>query len=276
MSAAHPARWVRAAPAGSAAGAAHPVGTALRRSALGATVATAGWHVLPAGSWLPRVRRTLLPALDGRGDPGHVALTFDDGPDPDSTPRFLRRLEGLSVRATFFVLGSQLLRHQGLGRDIVAAGHELAVHGWSHEWPWRPRLRADVRALSRTSWLVQRIAGQPPQWYRPPYGILTGGRWAAARWVGLRPVLWSACGHDWTAEADVHSVLSGLLEGLRGGATLLLHDSDLTSAPGSWRATLEALPPLVDACHSRRLTVGPLAEHTTRAPAEPGALRPHR
>ncbi|MFG2193859.1 polysaccharide deacetylase family protein [Streptomyces sp. NPDC048639] len=233
--------------------------------AAGAALATAGWHIGPAATWIPAVRRTLSPALDGQGDPGHVALTFDDGPDPLSTPRFLRELDRLSVRATFFVLGAELQRYADLGRRIVAEGHELAVHGWRHEWPWYPRLRRDLHDLPRAADTVLKVGGERPLWYRPPYGILTGGRWTAARRAGLQPVLWSAWGHDWTAQADPGSVLSEVAGTLRGGGTVLLHDSDRVSAPESWRAALGALPMLVAVCRERGMTVGPLGEHGLQA-----------
>lgn len=226
-----------------------------------AALTVAGWHIGPAATWLPAVRSTLAPTLDGRGDPGHVALTFDDGPDPVSTPYFLRELDRLSVRATFFVLGERLARHPGTARQIAASGHELAVHGWRHDHPWRPAPRRDARDLARTADAVLRVAGERPLWYRPAYGILTGSRWAAARRAGLRPVLWSVWGHDWTERAGPGTVLEELLATLSGGATVLLHDSDSTSVPGSWRASLGALPGLVEACRAHGLTVGPLADH---------------
>ncbi|MEU8569877.1 polysaccharide deacetylase family protein [Streptomyces pathocidini] len=237
----------------------------------GAAVAVAAWHFGPAATWIPAVRRVVSPALDGQGDPGHVALTFDDGPDPDSTPHFLRVLDRLGVRATFFVLGSALEQHPDLGRRIVAEGHELAVHGWRHERPWRPRPRQDARDVARAADAVLRIGGRRPLWYRPAYGVLTAGRLAAARRAGLQPVLWSVWGRDWTARADAHSVLAELTPGLRGGATILLHDSDRTSAPGAWRSALEALPPAVAACRSQGLRVGPLESHGL--PAHRGVWR---
>ncbi|MCP3822230.1 polysaccharide deacetylase family protein [Streptomyces sp. A3M-1-3] len=226
-----------------------------------AALAVAGWHVGPAATWLPAVRGALSPALDGRGDPRRVALTFDDGPDPDSTPYFLAALDRLSVRATFFVLGSRLERHPDLGRRMVAQGHELAVHGWHHERPWRPRPVRDAREVARAADAVRGVCGVQPLWYRPPYGILTGGRWAAARRAGLSPVLWSAWGRDWTARATPDSVLEEVTRTLRGGATVLLHDTDAQSAPGSWRAALGALPDLVAVCRTGGLTVGRLADH---------------
>lgn len=230
-----------------------------------AALTAAGWQLGPAASWLPGVRRVVSPALDGRGDPDHVALTFDDGPDPLSTPYFLAELERLGARATFFVLGTRLERYPRLGRRIVGAGHELAVHGWRHERFWRPRPLGDVRDLARATDAVHRAAGTRPRWYRPPYGVLTATRLAAARRLGLRPVLWTAWGRDWTATADADSVLAELAKRMGGGATVLLHDSDHACARGAWHSTLDALPHLVMRCRAEGLTVGPLAEHGLRS-----------
>jgi peptidoglycan-N-acetylglucosamine deacetylase len=244
--------------------------SAARRATTGAlwagaaALTAAGWHLGPAATWIPGVRRVISPALDGRGDPDHVALTFDDGPDPATTPYFLRELDRLGARATFFVLGSQLERFPDLGRLIVAEGHELAVHGWQHEKFWYPRPRSDVRDLARAAAWVDRTAGERARWYRPPYGVLTATRRSAARQVGLQPVLWTAWGHDWTSRADAESVLFELAKRLTGGATVLLHDTDRASAPGAWVAALDALPHLVMRCRAEGLTVGPLREHGLR------------
>ncbi|MDT3725826.1 polysaccharide deacetylase family protein [Streptomyces sp. DSM 41972] len=220
-------------------------------------------HIGPAATWLPVVRRHLSPRLAGVGHPRHVALTFDDGPDPVSTPRFLDALDGLGARATFFVLGDAVVRHPGVVRETVRRGHEVAVHGWSHDRPWLPTPARDVRALRRAVEAVQDVTGAAPRWYRPPYGILTSGRWAAARAAGLRPVLWTAWGRDWTATASPASVRGTVEAGLGGGGTVLLHDTDRTAAPGSWRATLGALPDLVADWRAAGWTVGPLADHGT-------------
>jgi peptidoglycan-N-acetylglucosamine deacetylase len=224
------------------------------------TAVVAGVHVAPAATWLPAVRR-LLPRTAGTGAADHVALTFDDGPDPWSTPLFLDELAGLGCRATFFVLGESLERHPGLGRRIVAEGHEIAVHGWRHRCALtaRPgRTATDIRAATA---LVTAVTGVRPAWYRPPYGVLSAEALAGALRCGLRPVLWSAWGRDWTATASPRSVLATLEPDLRGGATVLLHDSDHSSAPGAWRSALGALPAVVGSCRAADLRVGPLRDH---------------
>ncbi|MFB7915677.1 polysaccharide deacetylase family protein [Streptomyces sp. NPDC056061] len=233
---------------------------AVLRAPLAAAAVALTAHVVPAATWLPGLRRTCLPALAGLGHPRHIALTFDDGPDPGSTPFFLDALDRLSARATFFVLGESLLRHPELGRDMVRRGHELAVHGWTHSRPWFPAAVRDAREVSRAAAAVRTVAGVRPLWYRPPFGILTGGRWAAARRCGLRPVLWSAWGRDWDEDATPQGVLTTVRRDLRGGGTLLLHDADL-SASGRWVPALTMLPELVDDIRAAGLTVGPLADH---------------
>ncbi|MFF5260879.1 polysaccharide deacetylase family protein [Actinomadura viridis] len=217
-------------------------------------------HVGPAATWLPSVRRW-LPVLAGAGRPDHVALTFDDGPDPRSTPSFLDALERAGARATFFVLGEMLERHPEQARRIVAAGHEIAVHGWRHDNALRTRPGRVTAGLRRTVELVRATTGVHPVWYRPPYGVLSAEALVAARSLGLRPVLWTAWGRDWTAAATPASVLATLRPDLRGGATVLLHDSDCTSSPGSWRSALGALPDLIAQCGGAGLRVGPLREH---------------
>lgn len=223
-------------------------------------------HVLPAGTWLPAVRRTLFPSLAGLGVASHVALTFDDGPDPASTPQFLDELDRLGVRATFFMLGRYAARHKALTSEIAERGHEIGVHGWTHRRPWLPCDPRELAEIRRTRETIEVATGRAPRWYRPPYGILTGERWAAAGRCGLRTVLWSAWGKDWTRAATPRSVHETLLPDLVGGATVLLHDSDREAAPGSWRATLGALPLVIGSCRAAGLEVGPLEAHGIRQP----------
>ncbi|MEV6932020.1 polysaccharide deacetylase family protein, partial [Dactylosporangium sp. NPDC051485] len=224
-------------------------------------VAGAAAHALPAVTAFTPGRRALLPGLAGTGPADRVALTFDDGPDPVSTPLFLRLLADHGVRATFFLLGTMLEQDLGLGREIVAAGHEVAVHGWYHRCLlWRgPRATHDDIARARD--LVGGLGGGAPRWYRPPYGVLTTGALLACRRLGLEPKLWTAWGRDWRAAATPDSIVATVTSTLAGGGTVLLHDSDCTSAAGSWTRTIEALPRLIDWTRARNLRLGPLGDH---------------
>jgi peptidoglycan/xylan/chitin deacetylase (PgdA/CDA1 family) len=217
-------------------------------------------HAGPGLTGVAPVRR-LFPRLAGIGKADHVALTFDDGPDPAATPAFLEMLAEERVRATFFMLGSMVARSPQLAADIAAAGHEVAVHGWDHRYtvlrtPWAVR---DDMARARDA--VAAAAGVQPRFYRPPYGVLSAGALAAAHALGLRPVLWSCWGREWDTAATPGSVYETLSSGLTGGACVLLHDSDCTSPAGSAAAARGALPHLLAACAASGLRVGPLTEH---------------
>lgn len=228
-------------------------------------------HVLPAATTWRGLRCWATPQLAGIGRPEHVALTFDDGPDPRSTPAFLDELDRLQWRATFFLLGSMVRRSPSLAAELVARGHEIGVHGDEHRSHLQqayPAIRDDV-ARARDS--IGEATGVTPRWFRPPYGTLSGGSLATAHRLDLQTVLWTTWGRDWRAEATAASVVADVKRGLRPGATVLLHDSDCTSAPESWRAALAALPLLADTFSARNLTVGPLSDHGLRA-ASPVAL----
>jgi peptidoglycan/xylan/chitin deacetylase (PgdA/CDA1 family) len=228
---------------------------------LAGAAAVAAAHAGPAVSAIGPVRRALLPRLAGGGRPDHVALTFDDGPDRQSTPAFLAALDRLGWRATFFMLGSMVDRDPALAAEVTAAGHEVALHGYDHVSHLRRppgRVGDDLR---RGFDVVADATGQAPVWFRPPYGYLSGGTCRAARRLGVRTVLWTAWGRDWTATATATSVGDEVARSLRPGGTLLLHDSDCTSAPGAWRSALGALPGLADLFAAHGLAVGPLADH---------------
>jgi len=237
------------------------VAPTLPRTAAAAAAVLAAGHAAPALSALDGVRNRLLPGLAGAGRAGHVALTFDDGPDAASTPAFLDALDRLGWRATFFMLGSMAQRHPGVAADVAAAGHEIALHGYEHTSHLRRAPHRVADDLRRGFDAVAGATGRPPVWFRPPYGLLSAGTCLAARRLGLRTVLWSAWGRDWTATATPAGVAAEVGRGVVPGGTVLLHDSDCTSAPGAWRSALGALPRLADAFAAEGLTVGPLADH---------------
>jgi peptidoglycan/xylan/chitin deacetylase (PgdA/CDA1 family) len=204
------------------------------------------------------------PTLAGLGVAGQIGLTFDDGPDPVATEKFVAVLAERRVQATFFVLGRMLAATPSLARELTDAGHEIAVHGWEHRNLLLRGPRATRDDLARTRDLVADLTGSAPRWWRPPYGVVSGAGLVSALELGMQPVLWTAWGRDWEARATTQSVAATATRGLRSGGTLLLHDSDCTSAPGSWRNTLGALPHLFDLCDARGWRVVPLREHLNR------------
>jgi peptidoglycan/xylan/chitin deacetylase (PgdA/CDA1 family) len=227
-------------------------------SAVGAAVLL---QATPALTSIAPARRVLTPTLSGRSDRRHIALSFDDGPDTVSTPHFLDLLAARDVAATFFLLGAYADRERSLVRELVDAGHEVAVHGWTHECLAMVPPRRLARELVRTRDVLEETTGTSVRWYRPPYGVLTAaGVWAAGR-AGLETVLWSAWGRDWSAGATPTTIAHRVSRAVRPGGTVLLHDTDRTSAPGSWRRTLAATALLLDGWQASGVPVGPLREH---------------
>jgi peptidoglycan/xylan/chitin deacetylase (PgdA/CDA1 family) len=222
-------------------------------------------HVLPAVTTWRGLRCWATPGLAGVGQADHVALTFDDGPDPESTPAILDQLDRLGWQATFFLLGPMVRRAPALAAELSARGHEIGVHGDEHRSHLHRTPGAIHDDVARARDSIAAATGEAPRWFRPPYGALSAGSLTAAHQLGLQTVLWTTWGRDWRAEATAATVVADVAGWLRPGATVLLHDSDCTSAPESWRATLGALAPMADLFATRGLTVGTLGDHGLRA-----------
>ncbi len=189
---------------------------------------------------------------------GGVALTFDDGPHPQGTPRTLEVLRNAGAAATFFLAGEQVERHRGLAAEIAAAGHSVGLHCHRHRNMLRLRpghLGAD---LERGRALIEEATGRPIALHRAPYGIYSGAGLALVRSHGWEPVLWSRWGRDWARRATPESIAGLCTRGLGGGEIVLLHDADHYSVPGSWRNTVAALPLILEEVDRRGLEILPL------------------
>jgi peptidoglycan/xylan/chitin deacetylase (PgdA/CDA1 family) len=230
-------------------------------SAAAAAGATAVLQAAPALTSIAPGRRVLMPRLSGRSSRHHIALTFDDGPDPVSTPPFLDLLAARGVAATFFLLGAHAARERQLVRELVRAGHEIAVHGWTHECLALMPPGRLARELALTRDELEQTGGVPVRWYRPPYGVWTAAGVRAAGRADLETVLWTAWGRDWSARATPATIVARVSRTARPGGTVLLHDTDRTSAPDSWRRTLAATASLLDRWQASGVAVGPLREH---------------
>ena len=190
-----------------------------------------------------------------------MAVTFDDGPDPDSTPAFLAELDRLGWRATFFMLGTMARRAPTLVAEVASAGHEIAVHGDEHRNMLRRFPGAAADDVRRCRDTLAELSGTEPRWFRPPFGVLSFGALRGAKRAGLTTVLWTTWGRDWRKEATPDTVTADVLRRYVAGGTVLLHDSDCESYPLSWQSTLGALPKLADELAARHLSVGPVGEH---------------
>lgn len=217
-------------------------------------------QVLPSSLYGP-ARRLLTPRTAGRNRSNHIALTLDDGPDPASTPTIVRTLNSHAVRATFFLIGRHIRPVANLLREMHEAGHELAVHGWTHQCAMRvpPRLLAED--VARTRDLIEDCVGVAPRWYRPPYGIATLASTRAAEAAGLETMLWTAWGRDWAGWISPRGIERRVQRTIRPGGTVLLHDTDRYASPGSWRNTNASLCGLLPRWRELGWPVGTVREH---------------
>lgn len=230
-------------------------------AAAGGAATAAFVHFVPGVVAWRAARCAVLPRLSGVGSPGHVALTFDDGPDPASTPAILEVLDSLGWHATFFCLGIQVRRAPGLARELVERGHEVAVHGDDHRSHLLRTPLATVSDVARARDCIEEVTGTGVRWFRPPYGGVALPSWFAAMKTGLQMVLWTTWGIDWRHDSTGETVAANVDRTFHPGATVLLHDSDITSSPRSWKSTVDALPRLADRWAEAGLAVGPLRDH---------------
>ena len=126
-----------------------------------------------------------------------VALTFDDGPHPQGTPRVLEALREAGAPATFFCAGEQVERRPALVAEIVAAGHRVELHCHRHRNAMRLTRRQFAEDAERGRATIEEAAGVAIAYHRPPYGIYTGAALRHVRERGWRPLLWSRWGRDW-------------------------------------------------------------------------------
>ena len=153
-----------------------------------------------------------------------VALTFDDGPMPDWTPRVLEALARHDAPATFFLKGANVRAHGAIHRDSVGR-HELGNHTWDHPDLARLDHAACTEQLRRTTAEIAHVYGVRPTLFRPPYGHLAGSSLLAASEQGLTTVLWSAQMRE-NLYVDHPEGISGYIRSVvQPGSVVLAHDT---------------------------------------------------
>ncbi|HJX98777.1 MAG TPA: polysaccharide deacetylase family protein [Chthoniobacterales bacterium] len=196
----------------------------------------------------------------GAGGEHQVALTFDDGPDPEWTPKILDILKKANAKAAFFVVGVNAEKYPALVRRIVNEGHEIGNHTYYHPnlalaWPEHVRLE-----LNATQLLIETITGRATTLFRPPYAADTQPSQMSelmplqvAQELSYLVVLENIDPQDW-AKPGADIILQRVKQQRRDGSIILLHD-----AGGDRSQTVEALPRILDWLHTRGDTIVPLS-----------------
>jgi peptidoglycan/xylan/chitin deacetylase (PgdA/CDA1 family) len=191
------------------------------------------------------------PAAGSQG-PLPVALTFDDGPWPNSTAQILTILIQHQAQATFFVVGRQVQRYPELVRQELAAGMAVGSHSWSHPQPFDRLPAARIRDEITHGRRALTPLGVRPVGFRPPAGAASAIVLATAQRLGERTVLWSVDPADWQPGLTADQLIWRVLAAARPGAIVLLHDGG-----GDRSATVAALPAIIDGLRRLGLTLVP-------------------
>lgn len=208
----------------------------------------------PASPWLMPV------VVHGDRQHSRVALSFDDGPDPEVTPEVLDALREAGARASFFVIGRHLDAHPEIAHRIHAEGHELGNHSYDHSrmlnFARPPAMQAEILKGAKA---IRRVTGREKlPLYRPPVGLKNPPLARVVERLHLRVIAWSLHSRD-TRLHDPQAIAERVLSRVRGGDIILMHDGH--DLPGKRRpATAEALRRILQGLREKGLEVVTVSE----------------
>jgi peptidoglycan/xylan/chitin deacetylase (PgdA/CDA1 family) len=213
----------------------------------------------PRSTWLGANLTRLPDAAIARHE---IALTFDDGPDPEVTPRVLDILDAHGVRATFFCIAGSATKHPELCREIARRGHTIENHSREHPMNFAMRGMGGMRReISSAQSDLAALTGRVPHFFRPPAGLRSPLLDPVLHDLGLRLVSWTRRGFD-TRHSDAEAVYARVAEGLAAGDILLLHDGHCARTEGGEPVVVQVLPRLIRQAQSLGLKPVTL-EHAT-------------
>jgi peptidoglycan-N-acetylglucosamine deacetylase len=184
---------------------------------------------------------------------GCVAITIDDGPDPDVTPRVLEQLDQYQARATFFCVGERVLRFADVAQEIVRRGHTIENHSQRHRHNFSllgPAAMSDE--ISRAQESIYQVTGSRPEFFRAPAGLRNPFLDPVLSRLRLRLASWTRRGFD-TVNGDAEAVYRRLANALQGGDILLLHDGNSARGRDGEPVILNVLPRLLEVFRSHDL-----------------------
>ncbi len=180
-----------------------------------------------------------------------VALTFDDGPDPEITPQILKILKAEKIKATFFVLGQKVQTYPQIAKQIVADGHQIANHSFAHQWFAGFKFGKSINEdFIKTQTIIKDLTGQSPKLIRTPHGFASTWFLKSIKQKGLTPVFWNLDSGDWISKATGQKVIDQVIKNVKPGSIILMHDGQDFKI-GHQKQTAEALPQIIDKLKSR-------------------------
>ncbi|MGB9868161.1 MAG: glycerol-3-phosphate acyltransferase [Bacillota bacterium] len=190
-----------------------------------------------------------------------VAITFDDGPDPQYTPEILKVLRRYGVKATFFMIGKHVQKYPDIARMVVAEGHELGNHTYSHPNMVLLSPRQQLKEIDQAQETIAAVTGVSPRYFRPPRGLYDKSVQEYLQKSGYKLVLWSLSSEDWIEPSPIE-IRRRIERLVRNGDIILFHDSgSIIQSQGSSRAsTVRSLPLVIEALGRRGYTIVPLGQ----------------
>src|SRR6202022_2804443 len=190
------------------------------------------------GSTPPEAHPKAATYTQAHVDQPYIAMTFDDGPSAENTPRLLEMLKQRNIKATFFLIGQNVADNPDIVRRILADGHEVGNHSWTH--PQLSKLSDDkvTAEVTKTQDAIKDASGFTPTLLRPPYGAITTRQrdWIESRF-GLNIILWSVDPFDWK-RPGASVITQRILTQVHPGAIILSHDIH--------KQTVDAMPATLD------------------------------
>lgn len=213
-------------------------------TALGANhLCLAGAGLWPRSQWLGP-NWTRLPPRSGAT--ARVAITIDDGPDPDVTPQVLSQLAEHRAQATFFCVGDRVARFADLAREIVDRGHAIENHTQRHRHTFSVMGPRGIGSeIARAQDNIFRATGSIPRFFRPPAGLRNPFLDPILARMQLRLASWTRRGFD-TVNANADAVYQRLVHPLQDGDILLLHDGNAARSRSGRAVILDVLPRLLE------------------------------
>jgi peptidoglycan/xylan/chitin deacetylase (PgdA/CDA1 family) len=211
----------------------------------------------PRSTWLGPNWTQLPPDAAARGE---IALTIDDGPDPEVTPQVLDLLDRYRVKATFFCIGNAAARYPDLCRTIAMRGHAVENHSQHHRHYFSllgmRGLKREIQAAQDT---LHAITGYRPRFFRAPAGLRNPFLEPVLAKLGLHLAAWTRRGFD-TRTSDPATVSRRLMRDLKAGAILLLHDGSCARSPSGEHVIIAVLPHLIETASEAGLHFVTLSE----------------
>jgi len=172
-----------------------------------------------------------------------VALTFDDGPDPEHTPRILDTLAAAGALGTFFMVGRQVEAHPAVARWAADAGHDIGNHTYRHRHLWTLAPRASVAEVDGGAAAIADALGTAPRYFRPPWGTFNWTAYVHAARIGEVRVLWSVRSEGWRTASPARQMAVHVVHHAHPGAIVNLHDRG--GHPTTPVETRAALPEMI-------------------------------